>query len=573
MNGPVYSERAQCHDCYKCVRHCPVKAIRVTEGHAVVMPERCIKCGSCVAACPSGAKKVRDDLPGTLRLLASDRSVVVSLAPSFVSEFKGIEPRQLVAALRALGFHGVSETALGAQEVSARLAQDLDGACGQVLISTACPVVVDMVTKFAPERVENFTPVHSPLLAHARLLRASLGEGIAVVFIGPCIGKKIEAEQHPELLDAVLTFEDLRGWLEREGIDPATLTPGAGDRFIPHPAAEGALYPVEGGMAQATQLSLKGDQTRFVTLSGMGPIQETLRSFPCPTRGNLFLELLACEGGCVCGPKATRRSPVDSRMKVLDYAACGTAAYPRLPGIPVDSRYLPMAQVDPHLSPARIEHTLLRLGKLSPADELNCGACGYDTCRDLAQAILSERAEGRMCVSNMRNLAQKKANALLRTLPFGVVIVGENMEIIECNQAFAQIMGGDALLVYEATPELAGAHLEKFLPFADRFREVLASGEECIRENIECNERTLSVTIFTVEPNRVVGALLLDVTLTEHGRRQVIEKAEQVIQNMLANVQEIAFSLGRNAANSQGILNSIIAEFAPPEGRKGAPDA
>ena len=562
MNGPVYSQLAQCQDCYKCVRHCPVKAIRVTQGHAVVMPERCIQCGSCVNACPSGAKQVRDDLPGVLRLLGSGARVLVSLAPSFVSAFDGVTPRQLVAALRRLGFYGVSETALGAQEVSARLAQDLDAARGQLLLSTACPVAVDLVAKYQPELVPYLTPLQSPLLAHARLLRAKLGEDIQVVFIGPCIGKKLEAAQYPELLAAALTFEDLGAWLHREALDPANLSPGPEDTFLPQAAAEGALYPVEGGMAEATRLNMRERQTRFVTLSGLGPIQEALRGFSRPPGdGNLFLELLACAGGCVCGPKAGRRSPVQARMQILDYASGRAASYPRQPQVPVHCQYRPERQSDPELSAAQLQSTLRLLGKQTGADELNCGACGYDTCRDLARAVLLDRAEGRMCVSNMRNLAQKKANALLRTLPFGVVIVDERLEIIECNEAFAQLMGEDAELVFATTRDLAGAHLDKLLPFANRFQAVLDSGEEFIRENLQGHGRTLSVTVFTVEPGRVIGGLLLDVTATENSHRQVIEKAEQVIQNMLANVQEIAFSLGRNAANSQGILNSIIEEF------------
>lgn len=572
MNGAVYSEQAQCHDCYKCVRGCPVKAIRVTVGHATVMPERCIACGACVTACPSGAKVVRDDTALAQRLLETRSRVVVSLAPSFVSEFAGIEPARLIAALRRLGFYGVSETALGAQEVSAWVARELDGARGQVMLSTACPVAVDLVQKFHPELVPQLAPVHSPLLAHAGLLRAQLGQDIGVVFVGPCIGKKQEAESYPELLDVALTFEDLRVWLAQEDIDPALMTPGEEDRFLLRRAAEGALYPVEGGMAEATRLNMRGSHTRFMTLSGLGQIRGALRDLPEPTDRNIFLELLACEGGCVCGPKASHRTAVASRMKVLDYAQEEPGACPRSPGAPLENRYRPDPRAETYFDETGMKQALARIGKRGEADELNCGACGYDTCRDLARAILDGRAEERMCVSNMRNLAQKQANALLRTLPFGVVIVGEGLEIIECNEEFVRLMGEDALLVHEIQPGLAGTHLEKFVPFTDQFRKVLDSGEEIIRESVPCRERALSVTIFTVEAHRVIGALLLDVTETERRQQQVIEKAQQVIQNLLTNVQDIAFSLGRNAAKSEGILNSIIEEFAVRE-RQGGPDA
>jgi iron only hydrogenase large subunit-like protein/uncharacterized Fe-S cluster-containing protein len=561
MGGPVYSERTQCHDCYKCVRQCPVKAIRVAEGHAVVMPERCIACGTCVAACPSGAKRVRQDLDGVRELVAGSAMAAASLAPSFVSEFPGVAPERLVAALRALGFTHVSETALGAEQVSARLAKNLDQCQSRILLSTACPVAVDLVIKFRPDLVELLSPLQSPLLAHARLLKAGLGQAVPVVFFGPCIGKKLESARHPELLAAALTFQDLRDWLAREGVRLEELQPGPEDRFAPRRAREGALYPVEGGMAEATRLNMRREGTRFVTVSGVDEILTALADLPRPGRENVFLELLACKGGCVRGPKASRRSPVAARMAVLDYALPGTGPVDRPVEVPLGEVYGAAPCQEARFEEERILKVLKRIGKRTPEDQLNCGACGYDTCRDLAAAILDGRGEGRMCVSNMRNLAQKKANALLRTLPFGVVILDEHLEVIECNDTFVDLLDDDAKLVNEAQPGLAGAHVEKLLPFAQRFREVLESGEEIIRENIRVLGRTLSVTIFTVEPQRVVGALLLDVTEVEDRRQQVIEKAQQVIQNMLANVQDIAFSLGRNAANSEGILNSIIAEF------------
>ena len=562
--GPVYSEQAQCQDCYKCVRACPVKAIRVSSGHAVVMPERCVACGACVAACPSGAKRVRDDVPRVEALLRAGRQAVVSLAPSYLSEFEDLEPPRLIAALKGLGFMGVSETALGAQQVSARLAQGLDAGTGRTWISTACPAAVDFVRTYLPGRIGNLTPLDSPLLAHARLLRERLGGDPAVVFIGPCIAKKQEAEAAP-VLEAALTFEDLRAWLDRAGIDPARLEPGPEDRFLLGPAAEGSFYPVEGGMARATALSMTGDHTRFVTLCGLEAIRRGLGDLPDPGAGNLFLELLACEGGCVCGPKAARRSPVRARMRILDQAGPEPGGYPRLPELDLGRRFRPRIPAEPPVPEARLAEALRRLGKRGPGDELNCGACGYDTCRDLAGAILGDRAEVRMCVSNLRNLAEKKANALLRTLPFGVVIVDEDLRIIESSEAFVRMLGEEALLVHDSRPGLAGASLDKFLAFGDRFRAVLAGGDEILRQNFAHGGRTLSTTIFAVEPGRVAGALLLDVTETETRQQEIIGKAEQVIQNMLGNAQEIAFSLGRNAARSEGILNSIIAEFRGPD--------
>lgn len=566
--GAVYSEEAQCQDCYKCLRHCPVKAIRVSEGHAVVMGERCIACGGCVAACPVGAKRVRDDLGAAQALLASGRRVALSLAPSFVSEFPGVDPLQVVAALRRLGFALVSETALGAQEVSGRLAKDLDASHGRLFLSTACPVAVDLVRKFIPAQVPALTPVDSPLQAHARLLKQMQGEDLAVVFAGPCIAKKLELEASPELLDVVLTFRDLHAWLEAEGLDPAALEPDA-QGFWPEPAAEGALFPVEGGMGQAIQRSMTRRNTRFLSVMGLEGIQEALAALPPLGEDNLFLELLACEGGCVRGPMVRKGSFLAAQMQVLDHAGRLPGRPPRQPQVRVDREFTADPMEDAQPTAEALEEALARLGKTTPGDELNCGGCGYDTCRDLAAGMLLGRAEDRMCVSYLRRMAEKKANALFRTLPYGVVIVDRNLAIIESNDVFIALMGPDAQLIHEAMPGLSGVRLEKLLPFAHRFQDELDRGEEIIRESHPCGDRMLSVSIFTVEPGRVVGAILLDVTETERRRQEVIDKAESVIQGMMANVQEIAQSLGRNAARSEGILHSMIEAFAGPERRGG----
>jgi PAS domain-containing protein len=524
-----------------------------------------------VEACPANAKRVREDLHLVEELLARGVKVAASLAPSYLSEFPGLAPGQVIAALRRLGFSEVSETALGAQEVSARLGRELDREEGRIWLSTACPVAVDLVRKYVPERVADLTPLASPALAHARLLREGLGDAIAVVFIGPCIGKKLEAAANPGLLQAALTFEELRLWLDREGVLPDALVPEPGDRFALGEAAEGSLYPIEGGMIQATRLNMASNATRFLTLSGVATIRAALEELPDPGPGNLFLELLACEGGCVRGPKSAHCSSVSARMRVLDGARTEPGAYPRAAALDVAQVFEAQPQVDPAFSELRLEEALLRIGKQGREDELNCGGCGYDTCRALAAAILADQAEGRMCVSYLRQLAEKKANALLRTLPLGAVIVDRDLQIIESNEEFARIMGEDAMTTYQAIPGLAGAHLDKFLAFGDRFRDVLAGGDEIIRQNITSGKQIISATIFTVEPRRVVGALLLDVTGEEERRKQVIGKAELVIQNMLGNVQEIAFSLGRNAARSEGILNSIIAEFSGQEPGRGNP--
>jgi iron only hydrogenase large subunit-like protein len=236
----IYTEKRECQDCYKCVRNCPVKAIKVEGGYASVVPELCIVCGHCVEVCPNGAKKVRDDLANARQLLSLRKTVLVSLAPSYVTEFPGVKAARMIAALRKLGFAGVSETALGAQQVSAQAAALLRKNPGRVLVSSACPTVVCYLQKQRPGGAALLTGLLSPLLTHCRMLRQHFGADIGVVFIGPCIAKKLEADEHPDLLDVVLTFEDLRRWFDQEKIVPEKLLETPEDRFTPERSAEGA---------------------------------------------------------------------------------------------------------------------------------------------------------------------------------------------------------------------------------------------------------------------------------------------------------------------------------------------
>ena len=560
MNSPIYSVDAECRDCYKCVRHCPVKAIHVENDHASVAPEACILCGRCVGVCRHAAKRVRDDLPRVRSLLWQNSNVHASLAPSFVSEFPGIRPAQLASALKKLGFAGVHETAEGAERVSQVVAEILDHADSGLFLSTACPVAVDLVVRHQPELAGALTPVMSPMLAHARMLKARFGHDASVVFIGPCIGKKRDADRAPDLLHAALTFEELRRWFTCCGVDPATL-PDDPDDAAPGP---GARYPLEGGMNQTIRdfLKRRDMEDAFVTVSGLEHIASELKSLEHrkPGQPPLFLELLACEGGCVAGPRTSSRNAVAAR---LDVAAYARAIRPRRPAsVAIDQAWHPEPVTEPPCTDEDLAATLKTLGKTQPEDELDCGGCGYDRCRALARAIRNGAAEPQMCVSHMRQLAQKKTNALARALPYGLVIADAHLRILECNERFGALFDEPLALAYAARPGLKDADLTRILPFPSLFRSVLDTGREIIRKSVQVEERIYSVTVFNIDPHTVVGALILDVTGTEKRRQQLIEKSRSVIANTTRTVQEIAYRLGQNSAQSELILNSAIELFA-----------
>lgn len=571
--NPIFTEQARCQDCYKCVRECPVKAIQVVDNSAAVMPERCVYCGTCVNVCPVGAKKVRDDLVRAKLLLKRKARVIVSLAPSFISEFPGMEPGRLIHALRELGFWAVSETALGAEEVSSACAAMLANGEPGTYFSTACPTVVELIRRYHANHVPSLTRLVSPLLAHCMLLQREYGEEIGVVFVGPCISKKLEADAHPELLDVVLTFSDLRRWLQDRGIDPAMEPCTAEDAFVPQAARNGALYPADGGMNRCIAHHRNTSDVKFMAFSGIHYLQEAMEGLEgSALPQKLFLELLACEGGCVNGPQSARGCGTAMKwLQVLNYAA-DAPAEPPASSLDLFSETRPDTVRETVHEEAAITRALRRLGKVQTEDELNCGGCGYDNCRGLAMALLEGWAEPNMCVSYMRKLAMNKANALIRSMPAGVVIVDENLLVVECNRRFAETLGGDAPMIFDAMPGLGGAAIAKLAPeMRGYFNRGLESDIDALRKDVHVDDRVLRLTVFTVEPGSLVGGVLQDITEPAVQREQILQKAQEVIRKNVTTVQQIAYLLGENAAETEMILESLSSSFRTVSSPLGGP--
>lgn len=562
--NPIYTEKRECQDCYKCLRNCPVKAIKVEGGYATVIAELCTLCGQCVEVCPNNAKRVRDDLPRARQLLSIKPKVIVSLAPSFVAEFPGIAPGQMVGALRRLGFHGVSETALGAQQVSAHVARLFAEEPGRVLLSSACPTVVAYLQKHRPELAGLITPLLSPLLTHCRMLRSLYGPEIGIVFIGPCIAKKTEADTHPELLEVALTFDDLRRWLEQEKIDLAAVVPAAEDRFIPEAADEGAIYPIDGGMIAGVKANCTVTDAAFMSFSGIGTLQRALNGLEkLRTSSGLFVELLACEGGCVNGPRVRDRSQTAcKRLEVLNYSPYPAGQIPRRADVDIHEPIPVRPAALPAFTDQQVREALMTVGKVTLDDELNCGGCGYDTCREFGKAMLTQKAERAMCVTFMRKLALKKANALIQKMPSAVVIVDQELKVIETNDSFLKLVVRDG---QAEPPAIEGAALSSLVPFHSLFASVLRTGEDIVDRDLRFRDTILHISIFTIEKHLVVGGIIQDITRPAVQKEQVIKRAQEVIQKNLATVQKIAYLLGENAAESEITLNSIIDSFSPPK--------
>lgn len=566
---PVYTLKNECHDCYKCVRECPVKAIKIKNGNASVISDRCIACGHCVTVCPANAKRVRNDIEKVKTLLLAQKQVYVSLAPSWAGLYD-FEPARLIAILKKLGFKAVSETALGAQEVSIKTAEYMKEHGNGLYISSACPVIVDYIRKYKPEFAKNITPFASPALTHAKFLKEKYGDDISIVFIGPCIGKKNESDRHQDLIDASLTFAELNYWIKEEFIQPEEIIVTSEDKFVPESSFEGALYPIEGGMNETIKLTGVDSDTVLISVSGIKPFDNALVGLKKEkVNKKIFLEALSCDTGCVNGPcKSAKKSGVTINSEILSKVKF-REEIPQKATTVVDEVFEPIPIEKHSYSPDEITEAMKRIGKTREEDELNCGGCGYATCRDLACALLSGDAEPSMCVSYMRKSAMKKSAAMLRCMPAAIVMVDKEMNIIESNDMFMHMFCEDMYDIFADREEgLKGAAIDRIVPFVNIFKKMLKTGVDIHKEHYPDKNKLYDINAFVIEENEVVGAVITDVTANETDREKIAIKAREVITKNIATVQEIACLLGEHMVETEKLLSSIAEDYSADNGDK-----
>lgn len=570
--APVYTEANDCQDCYKCLKECPVKAIRFEKSSASIIADHCIYCGHCVQICPVGAKKMRTDLVQLKAALKAGEQVYISLAPSYLSEFSAKEIEHLVGALLSLGIKAVSETALGAQLVSRETSAWLQEQGPGVYLSACCPAAVNYICKYHPEAKNNLIPLVSPMLAHAKLLKQWAGENIKVVFVGPCIAKKDEADQADGLISQTLTFTELKQWLDSDLPAWENNINFIHHKFYPQRASTGSFFPVEGGMISTMKSQSDLDGISFLSFSGMHHIKKiTAELEHWEQEQKVFIELLVCPGGCIEGPGCiSSNSSAYKKLRVL-------ASTPKVPHskpaeinqLPAQELYLDFDQQDvlakTEFTLQQMKEALEAVGKFTKDDELNCGGCGYDNCRDFAQAMLQGYAERQMCITYMRQIGQGKATVLLKKMPAGVVTVDENLKIIDANRKFAELLGEQCLSMYNSCQALEGMELSRLVSFSKLFSSVLQTGEEMIEHDIHENGHYFHVSVFSIQANKMVCGLVQNMREPEVRKDIVRSYTKQVIQQNMQVVQKIAYLLGENASFTESMLNSILSSHETDE--------
>ncbi len=402
----IITIKDKCRVCYTCVRECPAKAIRIADGQAEIIASRCIGCGNCVKVCSQKAKKVLSSIEEVQSLLDHNQPVAAILAPSFPAEFTEYDYSTLVGMIRALGFKYVNEVGFGADLVAGQVRRILAENPDKRFISTACPAVFGYIKRYNPELIELLINVVSPMIATARMLREMHAVDLRVVFIGPCIAKMGEAysDEMSGEIDEVLTFEELRRMFEQAGIAAAKTTPS--DFDLPY-AARGALFPISRGLLETAELHEDLVSGEIISASGRSNFVNAITEFASGELGARFLDVLCCDG-CIMGAGMTTDDlPYKRRVNVSRYASQVLERrdhlewqkyYDRFSRLDLTRNFEPFYQRLPYPAQADITATLARMGKFKPEDELNCGACGYETCREHAVAIIKGLAEPEMCL-------------------------------------------------------------------------------------------------------------------------------------------------------------------------------
>ena len=551
MNEYLRLKKSNCKNCYKCIRQCPVKSIKFQDNQAHIVEDECILCGQCFVVCPQNAKEIRKDTDAVKKLISTGRPVYASVAPSFVANYPGMSIAGMEKALKRLGFAGAEETAVGATSVKTMYDRMCESGEQDVIISSCCHTVNLLIRKYYPQALSCLAPVLSPMQAHCKSLRER-HEGCAAVFIGPCISKKDEAAQYPGIVDYALTFEELTEWLGSAGI---TLQPEPD-------AIEGGkarLFPVTGGILRSMELDAK--DYSYITVDG---IDNCIRALKDICEGNMskcFIEMSACAGSCIGGPAMDKpgRNYVRGTAAVNEYAPESDFDIPEPDKAALAKEHSFIGTRKAMPGSKAIEEILRQTGKTKPEDELNCGCCGYNTCRDKAIAVLNGKAEISMCLPYLKEKAENFSDKIIKNTPNAIIVLNEALEVQQINAA------GCALLNLSGADAILGGQVVRVLDPLP-FLEVMETGRAIRGKRVYLAEykRYVEQTIIYDKSYHIIMAIMRDITEEENARerkesmsRSTIEITDKVVEKQMRVVQEIASLLGETTAETKIALTKL----------------
>ncbi len=549
-------KKSNCKNCYKCIRNCPVKSIRFSAGHANIIGNECILCGHCFVVCPQEAKEIVDEREKVRVLINSGDPVVVSLAPSFIANYDGAGIESMRAALKQLGFYDVEETALGATMVKREYDRMLVEENRDIVITSCCHSINLLIRKYFKSLLPCLANVATPMYAHCADIKRRI-PGARTVFIGPCVAKKDEGELSGNVVDAVLTFEELTEWMNEENISPEKV-------MVPDDESRARFFPTTGGIIKTMECA--AEEYSYFAIDGVNNCIAALQDIE---RGNIhkcFIEMSACPGGCIGGPVMEKYhpSPVKDYMMISSFAGNKDFAIDQPTPTQMKYSYGPIDTNRKTPSEVEIGRILREMGKYTPGDELNCGFCGYNSCRDKAVAIYQGKADISMCLPFLMEKAESFSEAIVKNTPNALIVVNDQLEIQQINDAAMH------LLNIRQQSDVMGDYVDRILD-STAFINVMNSGLAVRNQRVYLAEysRYVDQTLIPAENGRIILCIMRDVTSEMKERkkkeeisRETAEVADRVVDKQMRIVQEIASLLGETAAETKIALSKLKESLA-----------
>lgn len=543
-------KKSNCKNCYKCIRHCPVKAIRFSGNQAHIIGDECILCGHCFVVCPQNAKEIVNETE-KVRVLLQSYPVYVSLAPSFIANYEGVGINAMRTALKKLGFADVEETALGATVVKNEYDRLLREEKRDIVISSCCHSVNLLIQKYFPKELPYLADVLSPMQAHCADLKRR-HPGAKTVFIGPCVAKKDEAAHYDGIVDAVLTFEELTQWLNQEGVVLEKETDSQEE-------SRARFFPTTGGILKTMKLDAPG--YNYMAIDGIENCISALKDIENGNIHHAFIEMSSCVGSCVGGPVMEKYhpSPVREYLSVAEYAGDKDFVVAQPDSHELRKHFSLIERENKMPSEAEINAALRQMGKLSKRDELNCGSCGYNTCREKAIAICQGKAEASMCLPYLQKKAEGFSDRIVNNTPNGIIVLNDSLEVQQINEAAMDIMN------IRSSSDVLGEQVVRIMDPAV-FYEVQKKKFNVHNRRVYLAEykRYVELTVVYDTDNHLFIGIMRDITDEEKERekkesisKQTIETADKVVDKQMRIVQEIASLLGETAAETKIALTKL----------------
>ena len=545
-------KKSNCKNCYKCIRHCPVKAIRFSGNQAHIIGNECILCGHCFVVCPQNAKEIVDNTEKARVLLQSGDPVVVSLAPSFIANYEGIGIEAMRRALKKLGFYDVEETAIGATIVKTEYERMIREEERDIIITSCCHSINLLIQKYFPACLEHLADVMSPMQAHCADIKRRIPNA-KTVFIGPCVAKKDEAEYYEGIVDAALTFDELTNWMKSAGVEP--------EREMDHtPESRARFFPTTGGVLKTMEKNMPG--YTYVALDGVENCIAALKDIESGKIHKCFIEMSACVGSCIGGPvmeKNHSASPIKDYITIADYAGERDFDVAQPNADSLRKQFTAIAHKLAQPSEEEIMTVLRQMGKIKSSDELNCGSCGYNSCREKAIAIIQGKAESSMCLPFLKDKAESFSDTIVRNTPNGLIALNENLEVQQINRAARKIMN------IRASSDVLGEPVVRILDPAV-FVQVKNTGRSVRNKRTYLAEykKYVEQTVVYDPDSRMLIGIMRDVTEEEADRekkakinKKTVEVADSVVEKQMRIVQEIASLLGETAAETKIALTKL----------------